>query len=181
MDAFDWECPFCGRNATITDESVHIETIEFRTENAKGPRDLKVIFTVCPNSKCKKFTLHIELHELEKKLSPFVPTFRKLINEWQLVPPSNAHTFPDYIPTAILNDYQEACLIVNLSPKASATLSRRCLQGIVRDFWKVRPGKLFEEIEQIRDRIDPKTWEAIDAVRKVGNIGAHMEKEINLR
>jgi hypothetical protein len=71
-------------------------------------------------------------------------------------------------------------LIAGLSPKASATLSRRCLQGIIRDYWRVKPGNLANEIEQIKDRVDPLTWDAIEAVRKVGNIGAHMEKDINL-
>lgn len=28
--------------------------------------------------------------------------------------------------------------------------------------------------------MDGDTWEAIDAVRHIGNIGAHMEKDINL-
>ena len=36
------------------------------------------------------------------------------------------------------------------------------------------------EIEQIKEKTDPLTWEAIDSVRKVGNIGAHMEEDINL-
>ena len=31
----------------------------------------------------------------------------------------------------LMDDYEEACAIVNLSPKASATLSRRCLQGMI--------------------------------------------------
>jgi len=71
-------------------------------------------------------------------------------------------------------------LIKEHSPKASATLSRRCLQGIIRDFWGVKPGRLVDEIEAIKEKTDGLTWEAIDAVRKVGNIGAHMEKDINL-
>ncbi|MCC7300620.1 MAG: DUF4145 domain-containing protein, partial [Verrucomicrobia bacterium] len=83
-------------------------------------------------------------------------------------------------PAAIVADYNEACLIQEASPKASATLSRRCLQGIIRDFWKVKAGRLVDEIEQIKDKTDPLTWEAIDSVRKVGNIGAHMEKDIDL-
>lgn len=40
-------------------------------------------------------------------------------------------------------------------------------------------GRLFDEIEALEDKIDPDTWAAIDAVRKIGNIGAHMEKDIN--
>ena len=39
---------------------------------------------------------------------------------------------------------------------------------------------LYSEIDSIKDKIDPMTWDAIDAVRKVGNIGAHMEKDINV-
>lgn len=35
-------------------------------------------------------------------------------------------------------------------------------------------------MEAIKDKVDPLTWDAIDAVRKIGNIGAHMEKDINL-
>ena len=80
----------------------------------------------------------------------------------------------------IIADYKEACLIQSLSPKASATLARRCLQGIIRDFWKVNERNLFAEINAIQEKVAPQTWEAINAVRSVGNIGAHMEKDINL-
>jgi hypothetical protein len=38
---------------------------------------------------------------------------------------------------------------------------------------------LIDEIEALKDNTDSLTWAAIDAVRKVGNIGAHMEKDIN--
>jgi hypothetical protein len=44
----------------------------------------------------------------------------------------------------------------------------------------VKPGRLVDEIEEIKDKTDHLTWEAIDAVRKVGNIGAHMERDIDL-
>lgn len=37
-----------------------------------------------------------------------------------------------------------------------------------------------DEIEAIREKVDAVTWSAIDAVRHIGNIGAHMEKDINL-
>ena len=50
---------------------------------------------------------------------------------------------------------------------------------MIRDFWKVKPQNLFQEIESIKDKVESDTWEAIDVVRKVGNIGAHMEKDIN--
>ena len=95
-------------------------------------------------------------------------------------PQSSARPIPDYVPQAIRDDYEEACLIKSLSPKASATLSRRCLQGIIRDFWKISKGQLIDKIQAIEDKTDPLTWQAIDSVRKIGNIGAHMEKDINI-
>ena len=104
----------------------------------------------------------------------------EVIKSWRLIPQSDAKVFPDYIPQPIREDYVEACVIRDLSPKASATLSRRCLQGMIRDFWGVSKPKLKGEIEAIKDLVHPQTWEAIDGVRSVGNIGAHMEKEIGL-
>ena len=32
----------------------------------------------------------------------------------------------------------------------------------------------------IEDKVDPVVWEAILDVKSIGNIGAHMEKDINL-
>jgi hypothetical protein len=102
------------------------------------------------------------------------------IQAWTLRPKSTAKQFPEYIPKAILDDYDEACLIVSDSPKASATLSRRCLQGMIRNFWGVSKPRLIDEIAELKGKIDPMTWDAIDAIRGIGNIGAHMEKDINL-
>ena len=87
---------------------------------------------------------------------------------------------PDYIPEPIKSDYYEACRIRDLSPKASATLARRCLQGMIRDYWKISKARLKDEIDALEEKVDPNTWSSIDVVRSVGNIGAHMEKDINI-
>ncbi|ELY3597492.1 DUF4145 domain-containing protein [Cronobacter dublinensis] len=68
----------------------------------------------------------------------------------------------------------------NLSPKASATLARRCLQGMIRHVWEVKPARLVDEIKAIEEKIESNVWKAIDAVRNIGNIGAHMENDINI-
>ena len=88
--------------------------------------------------------------------------------------------FPSYIPKAIRQDYEEACAIVTLSPKASATLSRRCLQGMIRDFWGITKPTLNKEIDELQDKIPADLWSSIDALRQLGNIGAHMEKDTNV-
>ena len=79
----------------------------------------------------------------------------------------------------IRQDYEEAYAILNLSPKASATLSRRCLQGMIRDFWGITKNNLAAEIDALQDKIPAAQFAAINALRKIGNIGAHMEKDVN--
>jgi len=103
-----------------------------------------------------------------------------VLEAWHNRPRGIAKNFPDYIPKAILDDYNEAALITSLSPKASATLSRRCLQGMIRDFWQVKEKNLHLEVQAIQDKVAADTWLAIDAIRSIGNIGAHMEKDIDL-
>lgn len=178
MEGFNWTCPHCERHVTITEDRFSQGQHKLFIENADGPRTLASHFYVCPNPECKKLTLTAALHVRISSSGSSV--LGALVERWDLIPGSSAKTFPSYIPAAILADYKEACLIRSLSPKASATLSRRCLQGILRDFWAVRPGRLVDEIVQIKDKIDPLTWDAIDSLRKIGNIGAHMEKDIDL-
>lgn len=96
------------------------------------------------------------------------------------MPISRAKQFPDYIPKSIRSDYEEAYAIVNLSPKASATLSRRCLQGIIRDFFQIKENTLSNAINKLEGKIPAQQWRVIDGIRRIGNIGAHMEKDINL-
>ena len=51
---------------------------------------------------------------------------------------------------------------------------------MIRDFWGITKSKLIEEIEALRDKVSPVQWKAIDGLRKIGNIGAHMEKDVNM-
>jgi hypothetical protein len=175
---FNWTCPHCERAVTISDERISEDTHTLHIPNVDGRRTLWSRFIVCPNPECRKFTVTAALYVSHSEQGHSI--FDEELVRWNLIPSSKAKTFPSYIPQAILEDYTEACLIQDLSPKASATLSRRCLQGILRDFWSVKPGRLVAEIDQIHGQVDQITWDAIDAVRKLGNIGAHMEKDISV-
>jgi hypothetical protein len=180
VNDFNWTCPHCEHAVTITSERYSSASHTLYIENSDGRRSLRSVYLVCPNPQCKKFTLTADLYESVRDQAQGREKFLSKLQTWSLVPPSTSKNFPDYVPAPIREDYHEACLIRDLSPKASATLSRRCLQGILRDFWKVKPGRLVDEIAQIKDNVDPLTWEAIEAVRKLGNIGAHMEKDIDV-
>lgn len=175
--AFNWTCPHCKTKTTVNDNDYHKSESNLRIKNTDGTKSLDSIWIVCPNTDCKKLSLYVQLYEYN-----YIHLWQRggLIKEWTLLPDTKANVYPDYIPIAIRQDYEEAYAILDLSPKASATLSRRCLQGMIRDFWGVKKGRLVDEINAIEDRVDPLTWKSIDAIRKVGNIGAHMENDINL-
>ena len=175
---FNWICPYCATKTTINNDNFHVSENTMTIKNVEGDRLIRNEWIVCPNEECNRITLTAIMYEY--KYVPHVWKKGEIIKQWRLLPSSYAKVFPDYIPVALKNDYEESAAILELSPKASATLSRRCLQGIIRNFWGVSKARLIDEINAIEDKVDPLTWKSIDSVRKVGNIGAHMEKDINL-
>lgn len=171
-----FQCPYCSMIMPISDDTKDMQYPSFHSPNGTlyfsqgiGYKESCVAMTFykCPN--CGQFTIQAKgLGENVKDINT------------QIRPTSSAKQFPDYIPEAIRKDYEEACAIVNLSPKASATLSRRCLQGMIRDFWDIKESNLAKAIERLEGNIPTPQWKVIDGVRRIGNIGAHMEKDINL-
>ena len=123
--------------------------------------EILIEYVTCPKCKKTSITVHRPYDE----------------SVYHVYPRSVCKQFPEYIPEQIRNDYEEACLIADLSPKASATLSRRCIQGMIRDFFQLndKSRKLFDEINEIESRkeISPNQAEALRALKNIGNIGAH--------
>lgn len=120
----------------------------------------------CINGDCQETTI-IAWNQFTKK-------------QYDIFPHVNCKHFPTYIPQQIRNDYEEGCAIIQESPKAAATLFRRCLQGMIHDFWNIKEKNLNAEISSLKDKISDMQWKALDGMRKIGNIGAHMENDVNL-
>lgn len=165
-------CPFCNKVMVINSDTLYRVYPAFRDVNDNSPIDnpydstIELSFYCCPS--CGQYSISA------KGLGPKVKSIAL-----PLQPNSKALQFPDYIPQPIRQDYEEACAIVNLSPKASATLSRRCLQGMIRDYWGICKKTLNAEISELQNKITPDLWCALDSLRQLGNIGAHMESDIN--
>jgi len=184
MRPVNWTCPYCGRPQVATDTNFHRSSHELYVgDPTEGPVGITVRAIACLNPQCKRLSLDVYLRKRDGS------DFRETLGEWQLLPESSALPQPDFIPQVLRDDYYEACRIHHLSPKASATLSRRCLQGMIRDFCKIAEGTLAAEINKLDALVKaghapagvlPETVEAIDHVRSIGNIGAHMEKDINV-
>lgn len=184
--SYAWTCPFCKRPTTITSSNEVSSFIQCLLDSTHGDVSLRVHYIVCPNTECNKLVLSATLYE--SKWNGNSRSVDKILNKWNLIPSSTAKVYSsEVVPKAIIEDYEEACKIVSLSPKSSATLARRALQGMIRNYWKVeRPSEykgrwsLVNEIKAIEDKVEADVWTAIDAVRDMGNIGAHMEQDVNV-
>jgi hypothetical protein len=85
---------------------------------------------------------------------------------------------PPQVPKEIAADYVEACKVLPLSPKASAALSRRCLQSIL-DEKGYQAQNLATQIDLLINESDttkaiPESLRTtIDGIRNFGNFSAH--------
>jgi hypothetical protein len=132
---------------------------------------------VCPE--CKKLILEV----CGRVISTAQGT---LPVAWELLYPRKASRgpVPSAVPHAITVDYVEACEVLNISPKASAALSRRCLQNILRSHG-YKAKQLWQEIDLVLAETD--TTKAlptnlrltIDGIRHFGNFSAHPTEDVS--
>lgn len=166
-------CPFCG-HAQAYVGSAGSAYVGLFSDNAYknitneeyGRSSLIVNWFTCSNTDCGR-TCITSINRQSGAQQDIYPRF-SFIN------------YPKFIPAQIRSDYQEACSIIDASPKAAATLFRRCLQGMIHDFWNINEGNLAKEISALQGKIPVAQWAAIDGLRRIGNIGAHMERDVDL-
>ena len=166
----EWRCGVCNRSTTLSTERFFVNSADLVIDGVEGALYLRIHCIPCRHPRCTGVLLEAVWYEClaDHKRG-------REIQRWRLVPHGRMMALPDFVPTSIANDYEQAVSIVEMSPGAAATLARRCLQSMIRDFWGIQKKRLVDEIAALKGNIDPLTWHAIDALRKVGNIGAHLE------
>lgn len=161
------KCPHCR-------DSFHDQTERHEIgRDVEGKYD--VITRVCPS--CKKCILELEQYRIVPSpgMGKTVPVKQVITRMFFRPKGSNRPTCPTEVPTGLAEDYKEACLVLADSPKASAALSRRCLQNIIHNHLLIKLRDLNAEIQAV---IDQKLFpgdilESIDSIRAIGNFAAH--------
>lgn len=190
--AFNWICGHCSGSVTITEQDYKSSYALVDLGTATKTERIRIIWDVkkCPNPECKKFSLEISAgfgsNVVRSNQSVFEGGFHGMIpgqpvgiGRFRFSPRVGAPLSP-HVPPAVKDDHEEACVIKDLSPKAAATLCRRALQGMVRDFWTVQEKTLHEKLKKIESSCDHDLFRALMGIKSIGNIGAHPEKDINL-
>lgn len=120
----------------------------------------------CPE--CNRTIIRIGLWKGDS-LRGWIPTY----------PQGVTRPIPPEIVDEYAEDFKEAVAVATLSPKASAALSRRLLQHILREKAGVQHGTLTHEIDEIIEKnvLPADLADDLDALRQVGNFAAHPTKE----
>ena len=140
---------------------------------------------LCPS--CSSYVIHL----VKQPLGPEIPRAQAgaqvpapLNAVSSLIHPkaTNRQPVSGEVPEEFTADYREACLVLADSPKASAALSRRCLQHILQEKSDAKTqNDLAKTIGEVID--DPKTprdvADSLDMVRNIGNFSAHPNKSTN--
>lgn len=133
-----------------------------------------VLAETCPRCEQLIVILVRNLEEFENSKGPLADVWYETI-----YPKSFDFPTPDSeVPDEFAKIYIEAGLVLPHSPRASAALSRYCIQHILREKAGVHHGTLANEIEQAaKDQAMPAGLvEALHTIRKGGNLGTHPNK-----
>lgn len=97
---------------------------------------------------------------------------------WLAYPRAFSRPVPPEVPEQLASDYHEAASVLYLSPKASAALSRRCLQNTIREVSHIKKANLGQEIEELVNNgvVSSGLGSELDAIRNIGNFAAHPVK-----
>ena len=116
----------------------------------------------CPN--CKKPIVTAEI-KVDGNISS------KLVH-----PRGVVRTVAEEVPKHIGKDFLEAAAVLEISEKASAALSRRCLQNLLTDVG-YRKTDLSKQIDlTLKDNLPKELAKNLDEVRNIGNFAAHPMK-----
>jgi len=174
------KCPYCLENFHVKWYYSIFATPD-RTWLHEADNYFGIRFCHCPSSSCNKLIIQIG-----KLIAGYQDPWANPINTpssnpgmytWKLLKPRNISrvSLPSEVPPKFANDYNEACLVIADSPKASAALSRRCLQNLLREKAKTTKKDLSCQIQEVIDskKLPSYLSEDLDAVRNIGNFGAH--------
>lgn len=155
-------CPYCNKHVqftfvTITSAIGKEPTIQSQTET------YSLSFSRCPA--CDKLLILLRNNALENDIGILI--WPQSIGR----PP-----VPPEVPPHITQDYNEAAAVLRISPKASAALSRRCLQSVLTEVGGAKKHDLAQQIDEVAPTLPFYISEHLHAVRNIGNFAAHPQK-----
>lgn len=163
----DGNCPHCGIRVNFKEAESAIGSTNYGDQAwmvASGDNEyVSAGSSVCPS--CNRPIVWFQIGEGEKVLTERLGH-----------PIHGSRVVPSEVPRDIAKDYEEAAVVLSFSEKASAALSRRCLQNILHQ-QGIKDRTLSIEIDNALPLLPSHISENLDAIRTVGNFAAHPIKD----
>jgi hypothetical protein len=122
----------------------------------------------CPNTACGKFII---------KLTADHPNGARAIDR-VVHPVGYVRPVPPEVTDPFASEFTQAVSVLALSPMASAALSRRVLQNVLKQKGQATGRDLIEQIDSVLPRL-PGHLQDLHAIRNIGNFAAHPTKNTN--
>ena len=157
------KCPHCQVN-------IHADWQHKEIWANETPQRISLKFSACPS--CKNIILELLIKSpdpLEGK-----PSYRYIAAPQFPNLPAAANE----VPAQLREEYREACAVLSISAKASAALSRRMLQAMLKeqgyssDNLATQIEDVLEE-QDLRKALPSAVHTTVDAIRNFGNFSAH--------
>jgi hypothetical protein len=168
------KCPHCGVHFSdnwIVQEIARSRKTGWFYRTAFCPECTQMTIEICPPLRSDIMNQIDQLTTRDEQQQ----TIQRL-GQWRQVLPigSNRGPVPPEVPEPIAVDYVEACRVLPISAKASAALSRRCLQAMLHDKG-YNDRDLAKQVDQILNAnvLPQHIHQTVDAIRNFGNFSAH--------
>ena len=170
------KCPYCATTVYISWKEVAFPIPSSEETYDKGGYAIQYGF--CPE--CEKLVIQLQ-HGLECGYTH--QWWIDQIDEENTIYPhySMGRSLDKCIPTKYVQLFRESEEVNNISPRASATLSRYLLQMLLHEELHIHERNLEDEIKKLEgfSNIPAKLVTMLQVMRKVANFGAHPKKSTN--
>ena len=169
------QCPNCGVGVRVELRVLGTWSTE---PDAKVADGYALVYDHCPE--CRSLLLLLQRGPTRRYQDECeAPEYHlEAARETELLYPANrGRRAPAEVPEPDRTDFAEASAVLSLSPKASAALSRRILQGVLRQAFGIRKATLAQELAVFLETPGLPSYlrKALDAVRNIGNLAVHPE------
>jgi len=179
------QCPYCNSNFSSDgiDCDYAFPSFQRKTNFVNGApvsikefKNIGIMSHYCPE--CKRQIMW--MYEYDTNIGNNKPAIE--IRDYVLLYPKRPQRIVNgQIPEIYAKDLSEALQILEISPKASAALSRRCLQSYIHEEERILKRNLEEEISKLiaKGELPKYIADDLDYIRSIGNFAAHPKKYEN--
>ena len=167
------QCPHCGDKVTFDGPDREYERTWDYT--AKEGHHVEISGVECPG--CHQPILQMSIWNAASAAPSGATTSprRALLSNRTIWPSAPTAQVAQQVPSHIAEDFLEAAAVLPTSTKASAALSRRCLEAVLDDVGEAEGKNLFEKIASLEKKVPSYIYRDLDTLRTLGNRGAHLK------